>query len=120
MTLSKPVKLTPFVPYVDPKQKTENVKKDSGFQSASTGNRPTVSEQPFSKPKINIGGWDYSVRLKLAARKLFMQGNGYKKTAGVIGISEYTVRDWNRKWKAGEFLKGVEDPEISIRELLGI
>lgn len=56
---------------------------------------------------IDLGGWDYSLRMKIAARKLFMQGNGYKKTAGVIGMSEATVRDWNREFKAGNFLRKV-------------
>lgn len=34
--------------------------------------------------------------------KLFEQGYGYKKTAHITGLNIYTVRDYRRKYAAGD------------------
>ena len=38
-----------------------------------------------------------------AATKCFEEGQGYKRTARLIGVSEATVRDWKRLWQAHRF-----------------
>ena len=37
------------------------------------------------------------------AAELFAHGLGYQKTAEILGLSPYTVRDWARAYKAGRF-----------------
>ncbi len=37
-----------------------------------------------------------------AAVDCFQKGLGYKRTAEVIGVSAYTVREWRRLWNDGE------------------
>ena len=37
------------------------------------------------------------------AEELFAHGLGYQKTAEILGLSPYTVRDWARAYKAGRF-----------------
>ena len=34
--------------------------------------------------------------------ELFEEGKGYKKTARETGLNAYTVRDWKRKYAAGD------------------
>ena len=34
--------------------------------------------------------------------KLFEQGYGYKKTAKVLGLNRYTVRDYRRRYGSGD------------------
>lgn len=34
---------------------------------------------------------------------LFQQHLGYKRVAAKLGLSPYTVRDWSRQWKKGQF-----------------
>ena len=38
-----------------------------------------------------------------AAAHCFENGLGYKRTASLIGVTESTVRDWKRLWKANHF-----------------
>lgn len=38
-----------------------------------------------------------------AAVDCFQKGLGYKRTANLIGVTESTVRDWKRLWKANRF-----------------
>ena len=38
--------------------------------------------------------------------RLFEQGYGYKKTAQLAGLNAYTVREYKRKYAAGECLHG--------------
>ena len=41
---------------------------------------------------------------------LFEKGFGYRSVANLLGLSEYTIRDWSRKYKKGEFV-----PKLSRR-----
>ncbi len=41
---------------------------------------------------------------------LFERGFGYRSVANLLGLSEYTVRDWSRQYKKGEFV-----PKLSRR-----
>ena len=34
--------------------------------------------------------------------KLFEQGYGYKRTAKVVGLNKYTVRDYRRRYGSGD------------------
>ena len=34
---------------------------------------------------------------------LFKHGYGYTKVASILELSPYTVRDWNREYRAGRF-----------------
>lgn len=34
--------------------------------------------------------------------ELFDKGNGYKRTASVTGLNAYTVRDYRRRYAAGD------------------
>lgn len=43
------------------------------------------------------------------AAALFKQGYGYKKTARLLGISVYTARDWNKRFKQGRFSTELPD-----------
>ena len=33
---------------------------------------------------------------------MFREGNGYKKTASALGLNRYTVREYLRRYKAGD------------------
>ncbi len=39
---------------------------------------------------------------RLECLDLFEQGNGYKRTATITGLNTYTVRDYRRKYAAGD------------------
>ena len=39
---------------------------------------------------------------KAVCLELFKQGKGYRKAAKEIGLGPYTVRDWHRRFKAGD------------------
>lgn len=41
--------------------------------------------------------------LREKAALLFSQGVGYRAVARVLDLSENTVRDWRRYWRAGKF-----------------
>lgn len=45
----------------------------------------------------------HSIEVRATAIALFEKGFGYKAASKVLGISEATVRDWKREWKAGAF-----------------
>lgn len=51
-----------------------------------------------------------SDRKRKQALMLFEKGFGYRSVANLLGISEYTIRDWSRKYKKGEFV-----PKLSRR-----
>ena len=40
--------------------------------------------------------------MKKRCLESFREGNGYKKTATLTGIKRYTVRDYLRRYKAGD------------------
>ena len=42
------------------------------------------------------------VSKKTACLELFKQGIGFRKTARTLGLRPYTVRDWQRRFKAGD------------------
>lgn len=47
---------------------------------------------------------DYaSVRVRRRARRLFEKGYGYKAVSQKLGLPLYTVRDWARSYRRGEF-----------------
>lgn len=64
------------------------------------------------KQQVNgrLGDWDskapsakaVDVETKGACLKLFRQGAGYRKAARTLGLRVYTVRDWQRRFKAGD------------------
>lgn len=39
---------------------------------------------------------------KLECLELFEKGNGYKRTAKLTGLNAYTVRDYRRRYAAGD------------------
>ena len=39
---------------------------------------------------------------KLECLALFEKGNGYKRTARLTGLNAYTVRDYRRRYAAGD------------------
>lgn len=50
------------------------------------------------------GGFSlHSISERAQALELFKQGYGYKAVARRINVNTYTVRDWNRAFKAGKF-----------------
>ena len=55
--------------------------------------------------KLFEQGYGYKKTAQLAglnALKLFEQGYGYKKTAQLAGLNAYTVREYKRKYAAGD------------------
>lgn len=42
-------------------------------------------------------------KVRRKAVELFEKQYGYKATSTILGVPTYTVRDWKREWKAGEF-----------------
>ena len=42
------------------------------------------------------------VSKKTACLELFKQGMGFRKSAKTLGLRPYTVRDWQRRFKAGD------------------
>ena len=42
------------------------------------------------------------IATKIACLELFRQGNGYRKAAKMLGLKQYTVRDWLRRFKSGD------------------
>ena len=47
--------------------------------------------------------------------KLFEQGYGYKKTAQLAGLNTYTVREYKRKFAAGDNSWAEKGGRISVR-----
>lgn len=43
------------------------------------------------------------VKKRKYAAELFEKGFGYKRVAGILELSAYTVRDWFQLWKQGRF-----------------
>ena len=42
------------------------------------------------------------IATKIACLELFRQGNGYRRAAQMLGLKQYTVRDWLRRFKSGD------------------
>lgn len=42
------------------------------------------------------------IATKIACLELFRQGSGYRKAAQMLGLKQYTVRDWLRRFKSGD------------------
>lgn len=40
--------------------------------------------------------------VRLECLRLLKAGNGYKRTARIIGVNVYTVREYLRRYKAGD------------------
>ena len=45
-----------------------------------------------------------SDRLRQKAAEFFGKGMGYKACAGILGISQYTARDWLHEYRSGRLL----------------
>ena len=50
------------------------------------------------------------IATKVACLELFRQGNGYRKAAKMLGLKQYTVRDWLRRFKSVVVDKGRASP----------
>lgn len=53
----------------------------------------------MTEEKDNSPFYKYPKEVRDQARMCFMAGYGYKKTASILKINVYTVRDWKREWK---------------------
>ena len=51
----------------------------------------------------------HSQQVRQKAFDLFSQGAGYKRVSTAIGVPLYTVRDWERQYKAGKFHAEIPD-----------
>ena len=56
-----------------------------------------------TSPPVRIRPEYPSAQKRKAALQLFEAGMGYKSAAALLGLSAYTVRDWQRKYKKGTF-----------------
>lgn len=52
--------------------------------------------------RSNVGRSRIPNEKKLECLELFEKGNGYKRTASITGLNAYTVRDYRRKYAAGD------------------
>ena len=43
---------------------------------------------------------------------MFRQGNGYRKAAKMLGLKQYTVRDWLRRFKSGDVSWSTRDGQV--------
>lgn len=61
-----------------------------------------ASEAPPSAASLGAdpGAW---IQLRRQALDLFQRDYGYRKVASLLGISVYTVREWARAYRKGEF-----------------
>lgn len=50
------------------------------------------------------------VKYRARAFKLFKHGLGYRTVSSMLGISVYTVRDWDRLYKMGKFGPKIKHP----------
>ena len=64
-----------------------------------------ASESPSST------GRRFDRATKLKALIYFRKGWGYKATAAFLGLGHYTVREWKRKYSAGQFLTDLTPAE---------
>lgn len=64
-----------------------------------------ASESPSST------GRRFDRATKLKALIYFRKGWGYKATAAFLGLGPYTVREWKRKYSAGQFLTDLTPTE---------
>ena len=55
------------------------------------------------------------IATKIACLELFRQGNGYRKAAKVLGLKQYTVRDWLRRFKSGDVSWSTSDGHSHYR-----
>lgn len=54
--------------------------------------------------------------MKQQALELFREGCGYKRTASLLGLPAYTVRDWVRLYREGKFHPQSNNPNIVLPE----
>lgn len=86
---------------------------------------PEIAEAPRSPERPKYEAWPdyvppertlerttYLPNIKQQAYELFREGCGYKRTATLLGIPAYTVRDWARLFREGKFHPQTEDPDI--------
>lgn len=50
-------------------------------------------------------------RKRVQARKLFELGFGYRRVAGMLGLSVNTVHEWGRLWKKGRFTDAIRSKQ---------
>lgn len=55
------------------------------------------------------------IATKIACLELFRQGNGYRKAAKMLGLKQYTVRDWLRRFKSGDVSWSTSDGHSHYR-----
>ena len=52
------------------------------------------------------------IATKITCLELFRRGNGYRKAAKVLGLKQYTVRDWLRRFKSGDVSWSTRDGQV--------
>lgn len=52
------------------------------------------------------------IATKIACLELFRQGNRYRKAAKMLGLKQYTVRDWLRRFKSGDVSWSTRDGQV--------
>ena len=57
------------------------------------------------------------VEKKLECLNLLEQGNGYKRTANITGLKAYTVRDYRRKYVAGDTSWAYRGGEVTTAQM---
>ena len=67
------------------------------------GLNSTTNPEAVRQVRVRPSG-AISDRKRKQALMLFEKGFGYRSVANLLGLSEYTVRDWSRKYKKGEFV----------------
>lgn len=57
------------------------------------------------------------VKYRAKALKLFKRGLGYRVVSAMLGISVYTVREWDRLFKMGKFNPQIKHPGNSPKNI---
>ncbi len=71
-----------------------------------------TTEHNKTETIVDLNSLSRESRIKYRARafKLFKLGLGYRTVSAMLGISVYTVRDWDRLYKMGKFGPKIKHP----------
>ncbi|WP_295490027.1 helix-turn-helix domain-containing protein [uncultured Sutterella sp.] len=86
---------------------------------------PEIAPEPAQPEKPKYEAWpdyvpeevphertSYLPNIKQQALELFREGCGYKRTASLLGVPAYTVRDWARFYREGKFRPQEDAPDL--------
>ena len=78
----------------------------------SPDDRPQAPQDEFVPAEPQHERTSYLPNVKQQALELFREGCGYKRTASLLGLPAYTVRDWARLYREGKFHPQSNNPNL--------